>query len=58
MCKVSVPQVGTPQSGVRLRLLRPHWKGESASLEDYRQSGGYEALRKAIEIGPEETCAK
>ena len=47
--KVSVPQEGQPQ----LRLLRRVGQADPASLEDYRRLGGYEALRKAFEFGPE-----
>jgi len=45
----SVPQSGNPQ----LRLLRRVGKVDPSSVEDYRRSGGYQALGKAIEIGPE-----
>ncbi len=47
--RVSVPQSGS--SGVR--LLRHVGKMNPSSLEEYCRSGGYEALRIAIEIGPE-----
>jgi len=47
--KVSVPQVGQSQ----LRLLRRVGQVDPASLEDYRRLGGYEALRKAFELGPQ-----
>lgn len=47
--KVSVAQAGQPQ----LRLLRRVGQADPASLDDYRRLGGYEALRKAFEIGPE-----
>ena len=47
--KVSVPQAGQTQ----LRLLRRLGQGNPASLEDYQRLGGYEALRKAFEIGLE-----
>ena len=45
----SVPQVGQPQ----LRLLRRIGQTDPSSLDDYRRLGGYEALRRAIELGPE-----
>lgn len=45
--KVSAPQAGQPQ----LRLLRRI--GQAQSLDDYRRLGGYEALRKVFELGPE-----
>jgi NADH-quinone oxidoreductase subunit F len=47
--KTSAPRSGT--SGVR--LLRRIGKMDSSSLDEYRRSGGYEALRLAMEIGPE-----
>ncbi len=47
--KVSVPQSGSPQ----LHLLRRIGKMDPSSLDDYRRSGGYEALRLAMEMGPE-----
>ena len=47
--KVSVPQAGQAQ----LRLLRRVGLVDPASLDDYRRLGGYEALRKAFELGPE-----
>ena len=46
---VSVPQAGQPQ----LRLLRRIGQADPSSLDDYRRLGGYEALRKAVELGPE-----
>ncbi len=46
---VSVPQAGQPQ----LRLLRRIGHTDPSSLDDYRRLGGYEALRRAIELGPE-----
>jgi NADH-quinone oxidoreductase subunit F len=47
--EISVPQVDEPQ----LRLLRRIGKVDPISVEDYRRHGGYQALQKAIEIGPE-----
>ena len=47
---VSVPQAG--QSG--LHLLKRIGKADPTSLEDYRAHGGYEALEKAFEIGPQQ----
>jgi NADH-quinone oxidoreductase subunit F len=47
--KRSVPQVG----GRQLRLLRRIGRMNPASMQDYRRLGGYEALRRAIELGPE-----
>jgi NADH-quinone oxidoreductase subunit F len=45
----SVPQAGSPE----LRLLARVGSVDPTSLEAYRASGGYEALMKAIEIGPQ-----
>ena len=47
--KASVPQSGGPQ----LHLLRRVGKMDPSSLDDYLRLGGYEALRLAMEIGPE-----
>jgi len=46
--KVSVPQGGQPQ----LKLLRRVGRADPTSLDDYRRLGGYEALRKAFDLGP------
>jgi NADH-quinone oxidoreductase subunit F len=43
-----VPQAGTPN----LALLRRVGVVDPASLDDYRSHGGYEALRRAVKIGP------
>ena len=51
---VAVPQVGDPS----LRLLRRIGVVDPASLDDYRASGGYEALRRAIEMGPGQVIAE
>jgi len=45
----AVPQAGQPQ----LRLLRRIGRVNPDSLDDYRREGGYDALRKALDIGPE-----
>ena len=45
----SIPQTGDPS----LRLLRRVGVVDPASLDDYRAHGGYEALRRAVELGPE-----
>jgi NADH-quinone oxidoreductase subunit F len=45
----SVPQSGQPQ----LRLLHRVGQANAASLDDYRRRGGYEALHRALELGPE-----
>jgi NADH-quinone oxidoreductase subunit F len=47
--KASVPQAGSGN----LVLLRRVGKASGTSLDEYRKADGYEALRKAIEIGPE-----
>jgi NADH-quinone oxidoreductase subunit F len=44
----SVPQAGQPQ----LRLLKRIGRIDPQNLADYRAHGGYEALRKAVEMGP------
>ena len=43
------PQFGEPQ----LRLLRRIGHVDPGSLDDYRAHGGYDALRRAIDLGPE-----
>lgn len=48
--KVSAPQAASPQS----RLLRRIGKTEPLGLDDYRRLGGYEALRRAMEMGSEQ----
>jgi NADH-quinone oxidoreductase subunit F len=44
-----VPQTGSKE----LRLLHRIGNANPSSIEDYKRSGGFQALRKAIEIGPE-----
>ena len=46
---VSVPQAGQPQ----LRLLRRIGKVDPESLDDYQAQGGYQALERALAMGPE-----
>ena len=46
---LSVPQAGQPQ----LRLLRRIGQADPSNLDNYHRLGGYEALRRAIELGPE-----
>ena len=49
-----VPLAPVPQSGdPSLRLLRRVGAVDPASLDDYRAEGGYAALRRAIQLGPE-----
>jgi len=44
-----LPQAGDPS----LRLLRRAAAGGAATFDAYRAHGGYEALRRAVELGPE-----
>jgi NADH-quinone oxidoreductase subunit F len=44
-----VPQEGSPE----LRLLRRVGQVQPGSLDDYRAHGGYSALRRALELGPD-----
>ena len=44
-----LPQTGDPS----LRLLRRVGVADPASIDDYRAHGGYAALRRAFELGPE-----
>jgi NADH-quinone oxidoreductase subunit F len=44
-----LPQCSQPQ----LRLLRRVGRIDPGNLKDYQQNEGYEALRRALEIGPE-----
>ena len=47
---VRIPQVEDGAAG--LRLLRRIGRIDPASLDDYQAAGGYEALRRAIDVGP------
>jgi NADH-quinone oxidoreductase subunit F len=48
------PQKQLPQAGdASLRLLRRVGVADPASLDEYRAHGGYAALRRAVELGPE-----
>ena len=49
--QVVAPQTGGTREG--LRLLRRVGVVDPTSLDDYRAHGGYEALRRAVEIGSE-----
>ena len=54
--RVSAPQTGpggTLPGGEPLRLLRRIGVVDPASLDDYRAHGGYAALRRAIDLGPD-----
>jgi NADH-quinone oxidoreductase subunit F len=44
-----LPQFGEPD----LRLLRRVGRVDPTSLDDYRAQGGYQALREAVEMGPD-----
>jgi NADH-quinone oxidoreductase subunit F len=49
-----VPRPALPQEGdPSLRLLKRVGQVDPTSLEAYRATGGYEALRRAIALGPE-----
>ncbi|MGQ0671224.1 MAG: NAD(P)H-dependent oxidoreductase subunit E [Actinomycetota bacterium] len=49
----SIPQTETPEGRNGLRLLRRIAEGiDPGSLDDYRAHGGYEALRRAVDLGP------
>jgi NADH-quinone oxidoreductase subunit F len=47
------PSTRLPQHGDDLRLLRRVGVVDPSSLDDYRAHGGYAALRRALELGPE-----
>jgi NADH-quinone oxidoreductase subunit F len=47
---VSVPQAGRDEHS-RLMLLRRVGRIDPASIDDYRAHGGYEALRRALNLG-------
>ncbi len=47
-----VPQADAPRDPL-LRLLRRVGVADPGSLDDYRAHGGYQALRRALEVGPE-----
>ena len=53
------PAPQLPQAGAKtLRLLRRIGVVDPASINDYRASGGYAALARALEIGPEAVIAE
>jgi len=52
---IGAPQTLGPEGRERLRLLRRAGVVDPGSIDDYRAHGGYEALRSAIEMGPEAT---
>jgi NADH-quinone oxidoreductase subunit F len=43
----------TPSASFQPRLLRRVRPGGITSLDDYRAGGGYESLRRAVQLGPE-----
>ena len=47
--ELSAPQAGQPQ----LRLLRRMGQADPTDINDYRRLGGYQALRLALQLGPE-----
>jgi len=49
LLRESIPQFGNP----KLRLLRRVGRVDPTNLEDYLRTEGYEALRRAMQIGPE-----
>ena len=49
---VVIPQQGDPS----LRLLKRIGVVDPTSLDSYREHGGYDALTRAIELGPEAVC--
>jgi NADH-quinone oxidoreductase subunit F len=51
----SVPQAANKTEPSRLPLLRRLSEGGAATLERYQGLGGYNGLRKALELGPEGT---
>lgn len=48
----------THVGGSEVRLLRRIGRVDPESLSDYRAHGGFEALQRAFELGPEETAAE
>jgi NADH-quinone oxidoreductase subunit F len=53
-----VPQTRTPEGRAALRLLRRVGLVDPTSIEDFRAHGGYEPLRRAIELGPDGVIAE
>jgi NADH-quinone oxidoreductase subunit F len=54
----SAPQTWDAPGREGLRLLRRVGVVDPSSIDDYRAHGGYEALRRALEIGPEATIGE
>ncbi len=53
--QVSAPQAAGKTDAPPLRLLRRLRYGGAVTLDAYQKLGGYEGLRKALELGPEGT---
>lgn len=53
--QTSVPQAAQKREASHLRLLHRIAHGGASTLETYQRLGGYEGLRKALELGPEGT---
>jgi NADH-quinone oxidoreductase subunit F len=54
---VGAPQAIDPASREALRLLRRLGVVDPTSIDDYRAHGGYDALRTALEMGPDAVLA-
>jgi len=52
---VTAPQVWDPTVRAGLRLLRRVGDVDPTSIDAYRAAGGYAALRRAVDLGPEGT---
>ena len=52
---VTAPQVWDPTARAQLRWLRRVGDVDPTSIDAYRAAGGYAALRRAVDLGPEET---
>jgi NADH-quinone oxidoreductase subunit F len=50
---LSAPQTAALEERSGLRLLRRVGVVDPSSIDDYRAHGGYEALRRAVDLGPE-----
>ena len=54
----TAPQTWDQGAREDLRLLRRIGHADPTSIDDYRSNGGYEALHRALEIGPDATIAE
>jgi NADH-quinone oxidoreductase subunit F len=52
---VTAPQLWDPTARAGLRLLRRVGDVDPTSIDAYRAAGGYAALRRAVDLGPEGT---